>query len=626
MPTLTSRSTPRHRRWSIVGGIVVVGVCVTSCQAAHPAAARSPDPLLAHEARVDTLLSHMTLAEKVGQMTQPDQEFLKDPADIERYALGSLLSGGNSDPKEGNRLEAWTDLYDRYQQHTAKTRLKIPLLYGIDAVHGHSNVLGAVIFPHNIGLGATRDPALVQQIAATTAQEVRATGIQWTFAPCVCVPQDARWGRTYEGFSEDPELVALLGAATIKGFQGPSLHEPLSVLATAKHYVADGGTAFGTGVGGRGLDQGDARIDEPTLRRIHLRPYAAAVAAGVGSIMVSYNSWNGAKLSGNHHLLTDVLKQELGFQGFLVSDYRAVNQIDPDYKTAIEQAINAGMDMVMVPDTYREFIQHLTELVNEGRVPMSRIDDAVRRILRVKVAMGLVGAERPPVADRTLHRSFGSAEHRAVARQAVRESVVLLKNRGRTLPLAKTVARLHVAGKSADNLGNQTGGWTISWQGAGGAVTPGGTTVLAAIKRAVSPRTTVTFSADGSGAAGADVAIAVIGETPYAEMLGDKSELALDSADLATVRNLKAAGVPVAVVIVSGRPLVLGSVLEQADALVAAWLPGTEGDGVADVLFGDYRPTGKLSYSWPRATAQLSIHKGDAGYDPLFPFGYGLTY
>jgi beta-glucosidase len=284
------------------------------------------------------------------------------------------------------------------------------------------------------------------------------------------------------------------------------------------------------------------------------------------------------------------------------------------------------MDMVMVPDTYREFIQHLTELVNEGRVPMSRIDDAVRRILRVKVAMGLVGAERPPVADRTLHRSFGSAEHRAVARQAVRESVVLLKNRGRTLPLAKTVARLHVAGKSADNLGNQTGGWTISWQGAGGAVTPGGTTVLAAIKRAVSPRTTVTFSADGSGAAGADVAIAVIGETPYAEMLGDKSELALDSADLATVRNLKAAGVPVAVVIVSGRPLVLGSVLEQADALVAAWLPGTEGDGVADVLFGDYRPTGKLSYSWPRATAQLSIHKGDAGYDPLFPFGYGLTY
>jgi beta-glucosidase len=568
----------------------------------------------------------MTLAEKVGQMTQPDQEFLKDPADIERYALGSLLSGGNSDPKEGNSLEAWTDLYDRYQQHTAQTRLKIPLLYGIDAVHGHSNVLGAVIFPHNIGLGATRDPALVQQVAATTAQEVRATGIQWTFAPCVCVPQDARWGRTYEGFSEDPELVALLAAATIKGFQGPHLHEPRSVLATAKHYVADGGTTFGTGVGGRGLDQGDARIDEPTLRRIHLRPYAAAVAAGVGSIMVSYNSWNGAKLSGNHHLLTDVLKQELGFQGFLVSDYRAVNQIDPDYKTAIEKAITAGMDMVMVPDTYREFIQHLTDLVNEGRVPMSRVDDAVRRILRVKVAMGLVGAEHPPLADRTLHRSFGSAEHRAVARQAVRESVVLLKNRGRTLPLAKTVARLHVAGKSADNLGNQTGGWTISWQGAGGAVTPGGTTVLAAIKRAVSPRTAVTFSADGSGAAGADVAIAVIGETPYAEMLGDKSELALDSADLATVRNLKAAGVPVAVVVVSGRPLVLGSVLEQADAVVAAWLPGTEGDGVADVLFGDYRPTGKLSYSWPRASAQLSIHKGDAGYDPLFPFGYGLTY
>jgi beta-glucosidase len=568
----------------------------------------------------------MTLAEKVGQMTQPDQEFLKDPVDIERYALGSLLSGGNSDPREGNSLAAWTDLYDRYQQHTAKTRLQIPLLYGIDAVHGHSNVLGAVIFPHNIGLGATRDPALVQRVARTTAQEVRATGIQWTFAPCICVPQDARWGRTYEGFSEDPELVAVLGAATIQGFQGANLHDPGSILATAKHYVADGGTTFGTGVGGKGLDQGDTRIDEQTLRRVHLRPYGAAVAAGVGSIMVSYNSWNGVKLSGNHHLLSDVLKQELGFHGFLVSDYRAVNQIDPDYKTAIEQAINAGMDMVMVPDTYREFIGHLTDLVNEGRVPLSRIDDAVRRILRVKVAMGLDGTRPPPLADRTLHRSFGSAEHRAVARQAVRESLVLLKNRGHTLPVAKTVARLHVAGKNADNLGNQTGGWTISWQGAGGDVTPGGTTVLAALQRAVSPHTTVTFSADGSGAAGADVAIAVIGETPYAEMLGDKSELTLDAADIATVQNVKAAGVPVVVVVISGRPLLLGSVLDQADALVAAWLPGTEGAGVADVLFGDYRPTGKLSYSWPRTTAQLAIHRGDAGYDPLFPFGYGLTY
>jgi beta-glucosidase len=625
MPTTTAISTPRRPRWSIACGIAVLGVLLAPRPAPDPSG-RSPEPLLEREGRVDTLLAQMTLAEKVGQMTQADQEFLKDPADIERYALGSLLSGGNSDPKEGNSLEAWTDLYDRYQQHSANTRLKIPLLYGIDAVHGHSNVLGAVIFPHNIGLGATRDSALVRQSAAITAQEVRATGIHWTFAPCVCVPQDARWGRTYEGFSEDPELAARLGVASIRGFQGRSLDDPLSVLATAKHYLADGGTAFGTGVGGRGLDQGDARIDEKTLRRVHLRPYAAAVAAGVGSIMVSYSSWNGVKMSGNRHLLTDVLKRELGFRGFLVSDYRGVNQVDPDYKTAIEKSINAGMDMVMVPDTYREFIGHLTALVNEGRVPMSRIDDAVRRILRIKVAMGLVGAERPPLADRTLHPSFGSAAHRTVARQAVRESLVLLKNRGRTLPVSKTVARLHVAGKSADNLGNQTGGWTISWQGAGGDVTPGGTTVLAAIKRAVSPRTIVTFSADGSGAAGADVAIAVIGETPYAEMLGDKSDLALDSADLGTLRNLKAAGVPVAVVLISGRPLILGDALEQADALVAAWLPGTEGDGVADVLFGDYRPTGQLPYSWPRTTAQLALHRGDAGYDPLFPFGYGLTY
>jgi beta-glucosidase len=620
-------ATTTPSRLLIVCGIAVLGTLalVTSCRPARPFA-RAPEPLVENERRVDALLSQMTLAEKIGQMTQPDQEFLKDPADIEQYALGSLLSGGNSDPKEGNSLEAWTDLYDRYQQHSARTRLKIPLLYGIDAVHGHNNVLGAVIFPHNIGLGATRDAALVQKIAAITAQEVRATGIHWTFAPCVAVPQDVRWGRTYEGFSEDPELVALLGAASIRGLQGMTLRDPLSVLATAKHYLADGGTALGTGVRGQGFDQGDARIDEPTLRRVHLRPYAAAVAAGVGSIMVSYNSWNGVKMSANHYLLTDVLKKELGFAGFLVSDYRAVNQIDRDYKTAIEKSINAGMDMVMVPDTYREFIGHLTDLVNEGRVPVARIDDAVRRILRVKLAMGLVPGERPPLADRAHHRSFGSAEHRAVARQAARESLVLLKNRARALPLSKTVARLHVAGKSADNLGHQTGGWTISWQGAGGEVTPGGMTVLAAIKRAVSPRTTVTFSADGSGAAGADTTVAVIGETPYAEMLGDKSDLALDSADIATLRNLKAAGVPVVVVLISGRPLILGDVLEQADALVAAWLPGTEGDGVADVLFGDYRPTGKLPYTWPRATAQLSIHRGDAGYDPLFPFGYGLTY
>lgn len=612
-------------RLALLPGVALLSSLAGSCDTSRSGAPAS-NPLAGNEAQVEGLLAQMTLAEKVGQMTQPDQEFLQDPADIESHFLGSLLSGGTSDPKEGNTLQAWTDLYDRYQQRTQKTRLKIPLLYGIDAVHGHSNVLGAVIFPHNIGLGATGDTALVRQIAAITATEMRATGIHWTFAPCVCVPRDERWGRTYEGFSEDPELTALLGAAAVRGFQGTSLRNPLSVLATAKHYLADGGTVIGTGVGGRGLDQGDTRVDEQTLRRLYLRPYQDAVTAGVGTIMPSYSSWNGLKMSAHRYLLTDVLKEELGFQGFLISDYRALNQLDPDYKTAIEKSINAGMDMVMVPDTYKEFIRHLTDLVNEGRVPMSRIDDAVRRILRVKFAMGLMDADRSPLADRSLQASFGSAEHRAVARQAVRQSLVLLKNGANTLPLSKQSARIHVAGKSADDLGNQTGGWTISWQGSSGNVTPGGTTVLAAIKKAVSPNTNVTFSVDGTGAAGAGVGVAVIGETPYAEMMGDRSDLSLGPEDLTAVRNLKAAGIPVVVVLISGRPMILGEVVDQADALVAAWLPGTEGGGVADVLFGDYRPTGKLAYTWPRSMAQVPTNRGDAQYDPLFPFGYGLTY
>ncbi len=621
-----TKATRFAYRLALLSSVTVLSTLSTSCRPPL-STERGSDPLAGNERRVEDLLVQMTLAEKVGQMTQADQEFLQEPADIEKYFLGSLLSGGTSDPKEGNSLQAWTDLYERYQQHAQRTRLKIPLLYGIDAVHGHSNVLGAVIFPHNIGLGATRDTGLVRHIAAITAKEMRATGIHWTFAPCVCVPQDERWGRTYEGFSEDPELVAQLGAAAIRGFQGTSLRDPLSVLATAKHYAGDGGTAWGTGVGeAQGLDQGDTRVDEQTLRRVFLRPYQDAVAAGVGSIMPSYSSWNGVKMSAHRYLLTDVLKGELGFQGFLVSDYRALNQLDPDYKTAIEKSLNAGMDMVMVPDTYREFIRHLTDLVNDGRVPTSRIDDAVRRILRVKFAMGLMDADHSPLAERSLQASFGSAEHRAVGRQAVRESLVLLKNGARTLPLSKRAARIHVAGKNADNLGNQTGGWTISWQGSSGNVTPGGTTVLAAIKKAVSPNTNVTFSMDGTGAAGADVGIAVIGETPYAEMIGDRSDLSLGPEDVAAVKNMKAAGIPVVVILISGRPMILGDVLDQADALVAAWLPGTEGDGVADVLFGDYRPTGKLAYTWPRSMDQIPINRGDARYDPLLPFGFGLTY
>ncbi len=560
----------------------------------------------------------MTLDEKIGQMTQPDQEALKDPADIEKYFLGSLLSGGSSDPKAGNSLIAWTDLYDNYQKHTSLTRLKIPILYGVDAVHGHNNVLGAVIFPHDIGLGCTRNAALVEKISRITAEEVRASGIQWVFAPCVTVPQDIRWGRTYEGFSEDPQVVRELGEASVSGFQGSDLSNPLSVLACAKHYVGDGGTAFGSSRNGKGLDQGDTRVDEATLRRIHLQGYLTTVKAGVGTIMPSYSSWNGVKVSGDKRLLTGILKEELGFQGFLISDYNAIDQVDRDYKKAIGISINAGMDMAMVTNRYRDYISDLKQLVDEKVVPMSRIDDAVTRILRVKFAMGLMDPKRSQLADRRLHETFGSDGHRQVARQAVRESLVLLKNQGKTLPLAKTAVRIHVAGQNADDIGNQCGGWTIDWQGKSGDVTSGGTTMLSAIRRAVGPKTQVTFSKDGAGAAGATVGVVAIGERPYAEFEGDRADLKLAPEDAEAVANMKAAGIPVVVVLLSGRPLILGDVLDKADAVVAAWLPGTEGAGITDVLFGDFKPTGKLSFTWPRVAGEKS--------NPQFALGYGLSY
>lgn len=604
---------------------VFLGVLLVPCHITS--AASKPKALSSYDAQVKQLLSQMTLEEKIGQMTQPEQDQLKDFADIEKYFLGSVLSGGNSDPKEGNILQAWTDLYDRCQKHARKTRLGIPILYGIDAVHGHNNVLGAVIFPHNIGLGCTRNPALVEKVARITAKEVRATGINWTFAPCVTVPQDERWGRTYEGFSEDPNLVKVLGEAAVRGFQGPNLRDPLSILACAKHYVGDGGTTFGTGnFKHGGLDQGNTRVDEQTLRRIHLQPYITAIRAGVGSIMPSFSSWNGVKCSGSKRLLTEILKQELGFEGFLISDYNAIDQVTEDYKTAIMISINAGMDMVMVPSKYREFFNYLKELVNEGRVPMSRIDDAVTRILRVKFAMGLMDKDCSGLADRSLHKTFGSDEHRQVAREAVRQSLVLLKNEGKVLPISKQVTHIHVGGKNADDLGNQCGGWTITWQGRSGNVTTGGTTILSAIKNTVSKNTQVTSSNDGTGAAGADIGVVVIGERPYAERRGDSTDLSPPKEDVEAVNNMKKAGIPVVVILISGRPMVINDVLDQADAFIAAWLPGTEGQGVADVLFGDYKPTGKLSFTWPRSMSQIPVNIGDHNYDPLFKYGYGLTY
>jgi beta-glucosidase len=595
-------------------------------------------PLFSYDPQVKELLSKMTLDEKIGQMTQPEQDqVLSNPGDMQKYFIGSVLSGGDSDPKDNNSLQSWTDLYDRVQAEAMKTRLGIPVLYGIDAVHGHSNVLGAVIFPHNIALGCTRDPALIEKIGRITAEEVRATGIQWTFGPCATIPQDIRWGRTYEGFSEDPALVASLGEAMVRGMQGLDLRNPLSILACAKHYVGDGGTTASTaprpGMPGKSgrmwLDQGDTKVDEATLRRIHLPGYIAAIKAGVGSIMPSYSSWNGVKCSGSKRLLTEILKDELGFEGFLISDYNAISQVKPgDRKGSIEISINAGMDMAMEPRSYRSFFDNLKELVLEGKVPMSRIDDAVTRILRVKFAMGLMDKDRSPLADRKLHSTFGSAEHRAVAREAVRKSVVLLKNENKTLPVSKQLLRIHVSGKSADNIGNQCGGWTIRWQGQSGNVTSGGTTVLEAIKAAVSQKTEVTYSLDGSEAAGAAMGIVVVGEQPYAEGVGDRSDLSLDEEDIHSINNVKNAGIPVVVLLISGRPLIIEEALPLADAFMVAFLPGTEGQGIVDVLFGNYKPTGKLSFSWPKSMDQLplNINGPKDRYNPLFPYGYGLTY
>lgn len=602
----------------------------------HSVYATSPKNVVAladFDPQVNELLAKMTLDEKIGQMTQADQQFVKSIDDVEKYHLGSVLSGGDSDPTSGNDLKSWTDLYNRYQTRALHTKLRIPLLYGIDAVHGNNNVLGATIFPQNIGLGCTRDAALVERIGRITALEVRATGINWAFAPCVTVPQDIRWGRTYEGYSEDPVIVKELGAAAVRGLQWDGLSNAKAVLACAKHFAGDGGTVYGTGLISKAegkplLDHGDTRVDEATLRRIHLQGYLSTIPEGVGTIMPSYSSWNGVRCSANKHLLTDILKTDMGFQGFVISDYNALDEIRldgiqaGDHKAQTKVSINAGMDMVMVPERYVQFFSDLKELVNEGSVAQSRIDDAVRRILRVKFAMGLMNQNKSPLADPSVAKSFGSAEHRKVARQAVRESLVLLKNIDHVLPLRKNSSRIHVAGASAGDIGMQCGGWTVTWQGKAGDTIPGGTTILAAMKKMDS---NVTYSRDGSGAEGAAVGVVIVGEKPYAEMFGDDSDLHLSAENVAVIRKMKAAKIPVVLVLVSGRPLFLDDVIGDVDAVVAAWLPGSEGEGVADVLFGDYKPTGKLSFTWPKASS-TTLHHGDAGYQTLFALGYGLKY
>ena len=608
----------RTLSWWILSATALLPGMVTGTAAA----AKADDDDAAAAAKTEELLKAMTLDEKIGQMTQVDLKAIKDKADVARYALGSVLSGGDSDP-EDITAQGWARTHDEFQSWALKSRLKIPLIYGIDAVHGHNNVDGAVIFPHNIGLGAMRDPGLVEKAARITALEMVGTGIRWAFAPCLAVARDVRWGRTYESFGESPELALVMGAAAVRGLQGPMLGETTSVLACAKHFVGDGGTT-------RGVDQGNTECDLATLKQIHLAGYLGAIKAGAGSVMASYSSWNGKKMHGNHELLTDLLKKELEFPGFVVSDWAAIDQLAHDYKTAIETSINAGIDMVMIPNgpgqknNYVEYITLLKDLVNEGKVPRSRIDDAVRRIVLVKSRMHLFDH---PFSDAALTSAVGSAGHRQVARECVQKSLVLLKNGKSTLPLAKHARRLVLAGQAADDLGIQCGGWTIAWQGKTGNVMRGGTTLLAAVRQSVEPNTEVTHSADGSNVAGADAVIVVIGERPYAEMRGDRKDLSLPQADLNVLKTAKEAGVPVVTVVFSGRPVLLGPVLESSDAVLAAWLPGTEGQGIADVLLGDVKPTGKLPHTWPRSMDQVPCNLDDGtAQDPLFPYGFGLTY
>ncbi|GHJ47774.1 beta-glucosidase [Catellatospora sp. TT07R-123] len=566
--------------------------------------------------RVADLLGRMTQADKLGQMTQAERASAS-ASDITDFRLGSILSGGGSTP-EPNTAQAWADMNDELQRGALATPLGIPILYGSDAVHGHNNVRGATVFPHNIGLGATRDPKLVQDIGRAVAEEVTGTGVDWTFAPCLCVARDDRWGRTYESFGETPDIPAAM-TAIITGFQGDKLGGgPTSILATAKHYVGDGGTTGGD-------DQGNAELTEAQLREIHLPPFKAAVDRGVGSVMVSFSSWNGQKLHGQKYLVTDVLKGELGFTGFVVSDWNAVDQLDGQEGFTADEvatAINAGIDMVMVPEKWQEFLTTLKGEVDNGHVPMARIDDAVRRILTKKFELGLF---EHPMTNRAYTDSVGSAEHRALARQAVRASQVLLKNDKGVLPLARG-GKVFVAGKNADDLGNQSGGWTITWQGGSGPTTVG-TTILDGIREVAGPDTTVTYARDGKGVDRSyRAAIAVVGEKPYAEYEGDRPDgLRLDDEDRQTIANLRAAGIPVIVVLVSGRPLEIASEVPGWNALLAAWLPGTEGAGVADILFGVGAPTGKTPMTWPGAKAHEPINPGD-GQPALFPQGFGLGY
>jgi beta-glucosidase len=626
------------KRYSIAAAALALASC-TGPSLAQQGVARPeiwpayeyPVPQLsADEARIADLLRRMTIEEKVGQLVQADLCCVT-PEDVRRYNLGSVLNGGNSGPYGNDLAPAsdWLKLADEFYAASTDTSdggVGIPLVWGTDAVHGHSNIIGATLFPHNIGLGAMRDPAVIERIGAATAAEIRVTGQEWTFAPTVAVPQDFRWGRAYEGYSSDPALVASYVGAMVRGLQGPPdagrILQRGKVIASTKHFLADGGTD-------KGVDQGDATISEEALRDIHGAPYGPAIQEGVGTVMASFSSWQGVKMTGNKSLLTGVLKDRMDFGGFVVSDWNAHGQVEGCSNASCPQALLAGIDMYMAPDTWKPVYESLLAQAKSGEIPMSRVDDAVARILRVKLRLGLFEAGTP--SARALSGQWnllGAPDHRALAREAVRKSLVLLRNDG-VLPL-KPGGRLLVAGDGADDIARQSGGWTLTWQGTGleNSQFPGATSLWQGLREAVtSAGGSAELSADGSFTNKPDAAVVIFGEKPYAEFQGDRASLQLDpalAAPFETMRKLKAQGIPVVAVMITGRPLYVNPALNAADAFVVTWLPGSEGAGLADVLVGDrtgkprFDFTGTLPAAWPRTA---SMEDG-----ALYPFGYGLTY
>lgn len=589
------------------------------------------DPSQSTDARIHDLLSQMTLAEKIGQMTQIENLSIA-PQDVSDYLIGSVLSGGNGTPQPENNPHAWAKMVYDYVDASLHTRLAIPLIYGADAVHGHNGVKGATIFPHNIALGATRNADLVRQIGQATAQAMLATGIYWNFAPAVSVPRDIRWGRTYEGYSENTDLVIELAMAFIEGMANPDLGGAW-VMPSVKHFVADGGTDWNSvrpsvwllqnneqaADDNFKLDQGDANVSETELRERFLAPYAEAVKRGVLNVMASHSSWQGVKMNGHHYLMTDVLKHELGFKGFIVSDWMSVDAVAENYYDAVVTSINAGLDMCMVPYDFKRFIGVVIQAVEQGDIPMSRIDDAVTRILRAKFALGLF--EQPHTNEAWLTQ-IGSQAHRELARQAVQQSAVLLKHTHDTLAINPN-ATLYVGGIGANDIGLACGGWTVGWQGSAGAVTDGRTLLEGLTAHHA---TQITYDAEGMFEGMAEVGVAVIAEYPYAEGFGDRSKLQVDDAHVEMVMRMRACCQKLVLVVYCGRPLAITPLIELADAVVVGWLPGTEADALADVLYGKIPFTGKLPYAWiadmtqvPRATLDQS------DVTPLYPFGHGLS-